>query len=135
MPEETPGMGVPPQPGAPSPVPTPQAAPGQATGISPATTPAPNRGLEAAALAKLAVYVQGMSVLLAVLPAGSDIARDVREAINKIAKHVPPGAVSQGIQMTEAQKNLMQQRQAGPQVAAMRAAQMQHMPPQQQQAA
>lgn len=101
-----------------------------ATGVSPATTPSPNRGLEAAALAKLAVYVQGMQVLLAVMPAGSDIARDVREAINKIAKHVPPGAISQGIQMTEAQKNLMQQRQEAPQIAAMRAAQMQHMPPQ-----
>lgn len=91
--------------------------------------PAPNRGLEAAALAKLAVYVQGMSVLLAVLPAGSDVARDVREAINKIAKHVPPGSVSQGLQVTEAQKNLMQQRQMGPQIAAMRGAQTGPMPP------
>lgn len=109
-----------------SPPQSPQPAPpmqGQASGVSPATMPVPNRGLEAAALAKLAVYVQGMQTLLAVIPAGSDIARDVREAINKVAKHVPPGAVSQGLQMTEAQKNLMTQRQMGPQIAAMRAAQ------------
>lgn len=106
-------------PGTPAP-----SSPAGATGTNPASTPSPNRGLEAAALAKLAVYVQGMSVLLAVMPAGSDMARDVREAINKVAKHVPPGAISQGIQMTEAQKNLMQQQQQAPQIAAMRASQM-----------
>ena len=96
---------------------------GQATGPNPASTPVPNRGLEAAAMARLAVYVQGMSTMLAVLPAGSEIARDVREAINKVAKHVPPGSVSEGVKMTEAQRNLMQQRQNMPQIAAMRAAQ------------
>ena len=74
-------------------------------------------------MAKLAVHVQAIQLLLAVLPAGSDVARDVREAINKVAKHVPPGDTSQGIQMTEAQKSLMQQRQMGPQIAAMRASQ------------
>lgn len=76
-------------------------------------------------MGKLAVYVQGMSLLLAVLPAGSDIARDVRSAIDKVAKHVPPGAVSQGVQNAEMQKLQMHQRQMGPQIAAMRAAQTQ----------
>jgi len=90
--------------------------------------PTPNRGLEAAAMAKLAVHIQALQTLLAVLPAGSDIARDVRDGISKMAKHVPPGEVSQGVQMTEAQRALMQQRQQGPQIAAMRAAQMQQAP-------
>ena len=90
--------------------------------------PVPNRGLEAAAMAQLAVHVQALQMLLAVLPAGSDIARDVRSAVDKVAKHVPPGGVSQGVQMTEAQRALMQTRQQGPQIAAMRAAQMGQMP-------
>lgn len=101
---------------------------GQATGPGGATSPVPNRGFEAAALAKLAVHVQAMQTILALLPAGSDVARDVREAVNKVAKHIPPGGMSQGVQMTEAQRSLMQQRQQGPQIAAMRAGQMGQMP-------
>ena len=90
--------------------------------------PTANRGLEAAALAKLAVHVQAMQTLLAVLPAGSDIARDVREAVNKVAKHVPPQGMSQGTQTTEAQRMMMQQRQNMMQQAAQRASQMQAPP-------
>lgn len=112
--------------GAPAPSAAPASPPGggAATGIVPASTPSPNRGLEAHALARLAVLVQGMSMLTAIFPVGSDIARDLRSALDKVAKHVPPGAISQGVQMTEAQRNLMQQRQQAPQIAAMRAAQM-----------
>lgn len=63
-------------------------------------------------------------MLMAAFPVGSDVAGALREALNKIAKHVPPGAVSQGVQMTEAQRQLMQMKQQQPQIAAMRAAQM-----------
>ena len=63
-----------------------------------------------------------MQTLLAAFPAGSDIARDVREAVNKLAKHVPPGGVSHGVQMSESQRMLMQQKSQSPQVAAMRGA-------------
>lgn len=125
MPEGMTPAGAPPSPqggGAPSPQQQ------QGSGIGGATMPAPNRGLEAAALAKLAVYTQGMQTILAALPVSSDAAKDIRESLNKLMKHVPPGAVSQGVQMTEAQRNLMQQRQQAPQIAAMRAAQPQ-MPP------
>lgn len=90
--------------------------------------PVPNCGIEAAALAKLAVHVQALQTLLALLPAGGDISRDLREAINKVAKHVPPGAINQGVQMTEAQRSLMQTRQQGPQMAAKQASQMQQPP-------
>lgn len=103
--------------------------PSAATGANPASTPSPNRGLEAAALARLAVYVQGLNALQAVMPVGSDIAIAVREAVSKVAKFVPPGSVSQGIQMTEAQRNLMQQKQMAPQIAAMRGAQTGGAPP------
>lgn len=119
--------GAQPQGGAPA-----TSSQGQASGPGGASMPVPNRGLEAAAMAKLAVHIQALQTLLAVLPAGSDIASDVRDGISKMAKHVPPGEVSQGVQMTEQQRNLMQQRQQSPQIAAMRAAQMQQMPGQQQ---
>jgi hypothetical protein len=109
-----PGGGAAPGGGAPE---------GQASGASPATMPAPNQGLHAVAMAKLAVIAQQMQMILFAMPVGSDVARDIRDALNKIAKHVPPGAVSQGVQMTEAQRNLMQQRQMGPQIATMRATQ------------
>jgi hypothetical protein len=79
-------------------------------------------------MAKLAVHTQALQTLLAVLPAGSDIARDLRDGIGKFAKHIPPGGVNQGVQTTEAQRALMQQRQQGPQMAAQRATQMQQMP-------
>jgi hypothetical protein len=131
-----------PPPGGAAPAPPPgqpgQPPGGQASGPGGATAPGANRGLEAAALARLAVYAQGMATILAVLPVGSDASRDVREALNKIAKHIPPGGASPGVQMSEAQRNLMQQRQMGPQIAAMRAGQAgggQPAPPPQPQAA
>lgn len=123
-----PGAASPPQMGGATP---PQGQP--AGGAGGATMPTPNRGLEAAALAKLAVAVQQISLIGGLLPAGSDAARDIRDALNKLAKHVPPGAISQGVQMTEAQRALMQQRQNQPQIAAQRAAQPAMQPQQQQQ--
>jgi len=113
---------MPPQ-GGPAPAPGAQP-PGQATGPSPASAPSPNRGIEAAALAKLAVHATAIQQLMMAFPIGSDISRDLREAVNKLAKHVPQGAVSPGMQMTEAQKMLMQQRQMAPQNAAAQASQM-----------
>lgn len=125
---------------------TPQGAPpaggasppgGQGTGPGAATQPVANRGQEGMALAALAVVVQGLqSRILPLLPASSDAAADVREALNKLAKHVPPGAVSQGVQMTQAQRDLMQQRQTAMQQATQRAAApAQQAPPQQPQMA
>lgn len=128
MPDETAGM-MGGSPAAPAGAPPGAAPSGQATGPTPATSPVANQGAVAVANAALAVIAQRLQQLLVVLPVGSDVARDVREAVNKIAKHVPPGAVSQGQMMTEAQKNLMTQREMGPQIAAMRSAQPPGAPP------
>ena len=120
MPEGmTPGMGAPPQGGAA--MNPPQEA--SAGGTGGATMPTANRGLEAAAMAKAAVHIQALALITGVLPVGSDMARDFREALNKLSKHVPPGGISEGVKMSEAQRSLMQQRQQGPQIAAARAAQ------------
>lgn len=104
-------------------------APPQATGINPASTPSPNRGLEATALAALAVHVQAIHRLSGLFPAGSDVARDVHKAVDLITKHVPPGAVSQGLMTSQAEKMMQQQRAMAPQIAAMRAAQPPGAPP------
>ncbi len=115
--------GAPPPPGGSPPGMGGMRPPQPAGGAGGATMPTPDRGIEAKALAQLAVHVQALSLIAGVMPVGSDLARDLREALNKIAKHVPPGAISQGVQMSEAQRALMQQKQMGPQIAAMRAAQ------------
>ena len=108
--------GAPPAGGAP-----PMPPGGQASGPGMVQGPVANAGLMAAAKSKLAVVAQALQTVLVALPAGSDEARDVREALNKLAKHVAPMDASPGVQMTEAQRALMQQRQMGPQIAQMRA--------------
>src|SRR5262252_1274237 len=106
------GAAAPAQAGAASPPP-------QAGGAGGATMPTPNQGLAQAAMARLAVAVQAIQAISAVLPAGSDEAKAIREALNKLAPLVPPGGISPGVQMSEAQRALMQQRQ-GPAISAMR---------------
>jgi hypothetical protein len=130
MPEGMTNTGAPPQGGATPPMPgqPPQEQP--AGGAGGATMPTPNRGIEAAALARAAVHLQALGMIAGVLPAGSEAAIAFREGLNKMVKFMPPGGVSEGVKMSEAQRSLMQQRQMGPQVAAMRAAQPAGQPPQ-----
>jgi hypothetical protein len=57
------------------------------------------------------------------LGVGSDAGKALVKALNDLAKQVPSGAVSPGIQQSTMERLLQQQKQAGPQIAAMRAAQ------------
>jgi hypothetical protein len=81
--------------------------------------PVENQGLQMRAIAKLGELAQGIQMVLAALPVGSDIANDVREALNKIAKHMR--GMSKGPQITEAQLLAMERRQQGPSIAQLRA--------------
>lgn len=83
--------------------------------------PVANQGLEMKAMAKLGELAQGIQMILAVLPFGSDVAEDVSNALNKIRKHLKPGAENSGTVATEKQLEMLQQRQQGPQIASMRA--------------
>jgi hypothetical protein len=86
--------------------------------------PTPNRGHEAAALAVLSGLATIMQQqVLSKLPVASEVARDVRKAIDMLMKHVPPAEMDRGVVSSGMQGAMMQQRQMGPQVAAMRAAQ------------
>lgn len=134
MPENgmTPAPGAPPSGGASAAGGAPPPQGGQASGPGGGpTSPVANRGFEAAAVAKLTVVAQAMQRVLAEMPAASEMSVAVRKALNDLSKYIAPGQVSQGVAMTEAQKNLMQQKQMGPQIAAARAAQMGGAPPQQ----
>lgn len=92
-------------------------------GSSPATQPVPNRGLQAAGLAKLGVVVRQLEQILPVFGAGSDAGKDILKALNGLSKHVQPGSVSSGVEQTAMQELLMKARQNAPQMAAMKAAQ------------
>ena len=107
----------------PMPSPTPQGAPQgnpPSVGSSPATIPQPNRGNEAAGLARLGIIVRLMEETVPLIGASSEPGKELLRALSSLAKHVPPGAVSPSIEQNAMQKMAMQQRQMGPQIAAMR---------------
>lgn len=79
-----------------------------------------NRGLQASGLPKLAIVVQLAEVARMQFPPGSDQWRDIGRAMEMMAKHVPPGAVSQGVMNTELQRMQQSQRQNSANVALMR---------------
>ncbi len=96
---------------------------GQASGPGGATGPVPNRGSEMAVLSTIAGLMQLTQMAASKLPVGSDAARDIYEGIAKIRKHLSSADMSEGVVSTGAKNLMMQQRQMGPQIAAMRAAQ------------
>lgn len=91
-------------------------------GSSPVTQPTPNRGHEAAGMSRLSVIVKLMEETIPLLGVGSDAGKALVKALNDLAKQVPAGSVSPGIQQSTMERLLQQQKQAGPQIAAMRAA-------------
>lgn len=114
------------QPGAPAapPVGTGTSAPGQPPfGSSPVTQPVPNRGQEAAGVSRLGVIVRLMEETIPLVGVGSEPGQALLNALKSLAKHVPPGAVTSGVQQSTLQHLAQQKQQMGPQIAAMRAAQ------------
>lgn len=103
--------------------------PGQPpSGPSPASHPTPNLGHQAAGVAKLAVIVKQMEETIPLIGATTEAGRALAEAMLKLAKHVPPGSVSGGMEQSAMQQAMMKARQQAPQIAAARAAQPAPMP-------
>lgn len=98
-------------------------------GSSPATQPVANRGLQAAGLAQLQVATNILERVLPMVGAGSEAGKDILGALNKLSKHISPGSISSGVEQSALQNMLMKARQEGPQIAAMKAAAMQHGAP------
>lgn len=132
---------VPAQPGMPAAPPPAQAgAPGPASGqpsfgSSPVSQPVANKGHQAAGLSRLSVAVKVLEEALPLLGAATEPGQAVITALKSLSKHVPAGAVSPGVQQSTMEKLMLAQKQAGPQVAAMRGPQPQAAPPAQPAAA
>lgn len=73
----------------------------------------PNKGFEAAGLQKLGVLVKEMESLLPMLGATSEPGKAVLEALGKLAKHVPTGAVSPASSRNVMQEMMMKSQQNG----------------------
>lgn len=76
--------------------PTPGAAPGQSPpfGQSPAVGATPNRGFEAQGVQRLGAVIKMLEQLIPMVGAVSEIGKDVMQAITKLSKHIPAGAVT-----------------------------------------
>jgi len=64
-----------------------------------------------------------MEETIPLLGVGSEPGKDLVKALSTLAKHVPPGSVSPGIQQSTMERLMQQQKQMAPQIAAMRAMQ------------
>jgi hypothetical protein len=84
--------------------------------------PVANRGEQAAGLAHLAVAVHVLEEALPMLGMGNEAGRMVHSVLPKLAKHVPPGAVSPGIENSVLEKIMLKNRQNSMNVAQMRGA-------------
>ena len=114
-----------PQPGQPPAAP---GAAGPATGqppfgSSPATGPTVNKGHQAGGLQVVGIIVKLMEEAIPRVGASTEVGQDLLKALQAIAKHVPPGTVSPAGEKNQMEQMMMKQRQAGPQIAAMRAQQ------------
>lgn len=89
-----------------------------------ATAPTPNRGNQAAAMAKLAWVVRVLSDLIPQLGVDNEPGRDVLNAVRSLSKHVPPGSMGgAGVENSALQQMQMQSRQEAPMLALLRATQ------------
>ena len=109
------------QPGQAQPQPPSGQAPGQPPfGSSPATGPTQNKGQEAAAVKILAVATDGLMLAVQMVGPTSEAGRGILEAIQKLAKLVPPGSVSAQDKMKVMQQLTMAAQKQGQQMSQMR---------------
>lgn len=122
MPEQTPTAATP----RPSPAGGGQVVSGQPPfGVSPASGPTPNKGLEAAALQRLGSIVKQLTDLLALTGAMSDTGKAVLDVLPKLTKLVPPGSVSPASEKNNIEQMAMKNTQQNQQMQALKQQQMQ----------
>ena len=118
--------GASPSPGSPtSPPPMPGAPAAQASGQNPATTPVANRGTEQMALMAIGMHARQIEQLMVKLPFGSDQAKDISEAVNKIRKHVKDQSAPPGVEKTQVDSMQLAARQNAMRLQQMRQQAMQ----------
>ena len=82
--------------------------------------PLPQKGTEAAGLAQLGVVVKQLERLLPQFGMNSEVGQAVHTALRNLAKHIPQGTISGGMEQSTLQRLLEQAKQMGPQIAQMR---------------
>ncbi len=73
----------------------------------------PNKGFEAAGVQKLGVIVKELETLIPMVGATSEVGKAVLDALGKLAKHIPTGAVSPASQRNVMQDMMMKAQQNG----------------------
>jgi hypothetical protein len=77
--------------------------------------------MESAGLSMLSVIVRLLEKVLPMLGVSSEPGKDVLKALNSLARHVPAGSVSPGVQQSTMEQLAAQQKQMAPQISALRA--------------
>lgn len=103
---------------------------------SPETMAVPNAGMEAAGLARLNMVVRMLEEVLPMFGAASEVGQTVLKSVTSLAKHIPAGSMSSGVEQTAMQGVMNSARQQTPIIAALRARMsgQGQQPPQQPQA-
>jgi len=83
--------------------------------------PVANRGEQAEGMALLSAAVHTLEEAMPKLGVASEAGQEVMKSLPRLAKHVPPGAVSAGVENTALQKIMLKNRQNSMAVAQMRA--------------
>ena len=73
----------------------------------------PNKGFEAAGVQKLGVIVKELESLVPMVGATSEVGKAVLDALGKLAKHIPTGAVSPASQRNVIQDMMQKAQQNG----------------------
>jgi hypothetical protein len=108
---------------------TPGSVPGQSQqpqapfGSTPAVSPSPNRGHEAAGLQKLGVALQSLTDALPLVGASSEPGQAILDMIKKLAKFVPPGTMTPAANRNQLEATAMKQGQNNQQMQALKAMQ------------
>ncbi len=80
-------------------------------GATSVSGPSPNKGFEAAGVQKLGSVVKLLTEILSMVGATSEIGKDIMPVIQKLAKHVPPGAVTPASESNNIQNMAMKNAQ------------------------
>lgn len=109
----------------------PAAAP-PADATSPETMATPNAGMEAAGLARLNMVVRMLEEMLPMFGAASEVGQSLLKSVTSLAKHIPAGSMSTGVEQTAMKGVMNSARQQAPMIAALRSQMSgQQQPPQQ----
>jgi hypothetical protein len=87
--------------------------------------PVANRGTEQMALMAIGMLARQIEQMMVKLPFGSDQARDISEAVNKIRKHVKDQSAPPGVEKTQADSMQLAARQNAMRLQQMRQQAMQ----------